>query len=214
MDTYPPSDAEAVLASVRRLLVDYRRSLISSLSFADTLMRELPRDPYTWATLVRYWAWQEMKQRQALPDLGWSARRLACNGMEMTCGPYLVRPFKSIDAGPPAPGTSQVKDRYWRQADRHDFEQGRLFGDASAPQGANLLLDWAVDDERDPVIALSKPVGTWRYRGKPQLEWRHTIRFGGGDDDSGLRWTPSEDDGSGWDFGGQIDRTEIASDDA
>lgn len=173
-------------------------------------MGDLPSDGYTWATLVRYWAWQEIEQTQAgSADLDWKARRLACNGMELECGPYRLRPFKSIFAGPPAPGHSEAKRDYYRQQSIPNVLQGSLFDEPSPAQGANLIIDWSVGAKREPIIALSKPKGIWPYRAIPDLEWRITIRFGDDSDPSGLRFTPPDDD-SDWDFR-NLDRTEIVA---
>ncbi len=204
-------DPTHVLPVVSNVLATYRRALVSSLSFADTLMGDLPPDGYTWATLVRYWAWQEIKQTQAgSADLDWKARRLACNGMELECGAFRLRPFKSIFAGPPAPGHSEVKRDYYRQRNIPNLWQGSLFDEPLPARGANLIIDWSIGAKRDPIIALSKPKGLWPYRGNPDLEWRITIRFGDDSDPSGLRFKPSDDE-SDWDFR-KLDRTEIVSD--
>jgi hypothetical protein len=38
--------------------------------------------------------------------------------------------------------------------------------------GANLILDWTATVEREILLALSKPIGVWKYRAAPKIEWR------------------------------------------
>jgi hypothetical protein len=55
----------------------------------------------------------------------------------------------------------------------------------------NYILDWTVDRERVISLALSKPVGIWRYRGTPKLEWRRPVRITDGEE---LRFVPADED--------------------
>ena len=40
------------------------------------------------------------------------------------------------------------------------------------------MVDWALGEEREVLLALSKPIGLWKYRGAPKVEWRRPVVFG------------------------------------
>lgn len=195
---------EQALDLLRAPLVSYRRALDSAVSFADTTMRELPSCPYTWSALVRYWTWQEIRQENQANNNDWRGRRLANNGLEITMQAHTFRPFKSINAGPPAPGHSSTKRDYYSQYRQAAFELPEVM----SAEGANLIVDWTVRADRHPLLALSKPKGFWKYRGTPKLEWRVIVHFGGDDGGQTLRFAPSDEDDSGFDF--TIDRSEVS----
>ena len=206
--TTDPTDLtpEAALAALREPLTVYRASLDSAVSFADTTMHRLPVCSFTWSTLVRYWVWQEMK-RQRPSEAVWRARRLNNNGMEISLNGHRVRPFKSLDAQPPAPGAGQTRQAYWQQI-RQDTLELEFDDPVFVSGGVNLILDWTLGAQRSTVLALSKPTGIWRFRGKPNLAWRVIVNFG----DAGaapLRWQPSDDDGDDFDLRKKIDTSEI-----
>jgi hypothetical protein len=198
---------ESALDTLREPLVAYRDSLDSAVSFADTTMDRLPVCSFTWSTLVRYWAWQEVQAR--LKDAeSWRAKRLLNNGMEILANGHTIRPFKSIDAQPPAPGASLRRRAYYQQVVQGTLDFGEPVYRSS---GANLVLDWMVDPEtRSTEIALSKPMDTWRYRGMPKLEWRITVQFPDGGGPGALTWEPGSDDDDTFDLNKRIDTSEIS----
>jgi hypothetical protein len=197
-----PEDA---LDTLRNPLLAYRDSLDGAISFADTTMDNLPVCSFTWSTLVRYWAWQEVQKRVGEAE-NWRAKRLLNNGMEIISNGHTIRPFKSIDAQPPAPGASRRRRAYYEQVIQKSLDFGEMMYTSN---GANLILDWMVDPQtRATEISLSKPTAYWRYRGTPKLEWRITVQFPDDGSDP-LKWQPS-DDGDGFDLNKKIDTSEIS----
>jgi hypothetical protein len=180
-------EPEAILSALSRPLIAYRSALDDGVSFADTQMADLPTCPYTWAALVRYWAchrFVELTDAQA----DWHVRRLRNNGMEIQIDGYVLRPLKAIEAGPPSPGANLARRQYFTQFYQLSLIDAGIF----VPQGANLLIDWDVGKNRQPILALSKPVGFWKYKGKPRLECKGIVF--GSDDDFPTFIPPAEDD--------------------
>jgi hypothetical protein len=187
MDVIPdPSDPEAVLNFLREPVEGARNALDDGVSFADTTLHGQPPDAHLWAHLVRY------RARLVLDGLktDWGLRVKANSGFEIVHGPFVVRTLKAQDAGPPHPGKSVLKRSFYSQSQQIALNLGGGTGEPPV-QGANLILDWNTDDQRNLLVALSKPKGVWAYRGQPDLEWRRVVRF---DPGGGPRFEPMEED--------------------
>lgn len=187
MFTPDPSDPEQVLAHLAGPVREVRDALDDGISFADTKLDELPFDPYLWAHLVRY---QTRLRLSNANQEGWKlGRTLPNSGIEVVRGPFVLRALKTQVGDPPHPGGNRARRNYWTQSQQLVLP---LDGNGARPQiGANLILDWTVDDARQVEVALSKPVGVWKYQGAPRLEWRRIVVF---DQGSELKFEPREED--------------------
>ncbi|HUY63993.1 MAG TPA: hypothetical protein VMV14_05700 [Acidimicrobiales bacterium] len=55
--------------------------------------------------------------------------------------------------------------------------------------GTNLILDWEATSERAILLALSLPLGVWKHKGQPSIDWRRPVQL----DDTGLRFESSDE---------------------
>lgn len=185
MFTQSQSEPEEILAFLSDGIQGLRDALEDGVSFADGVMDGNPSDPHLWANLVRYRARMKLEEHEAQ---AWSlGRRLRNSGIEIVKGPMVMRALKSQEGAPPHPGTSWARRNYWMQQLILPFDGN----DAGHAMGANLVADWALGEEREILLALSKPVGVWKYRGAPKLEWRLPVVFV---DDAELSFQPSDED--------------------
>lgn len=168
--TPDPSSPDQVLEFLSAPVAQIQEALDDGVSFADERMSGLKPDPYLWAHLVRYQAKQILQKN---PSEDWELHQISNSGIEIACGPFVIRTLRSQENRPPNPGASGTRKRFWTQMHQLVFP---LDGKAAAPmRGANLILDWTIDQERSVMMALSKPIGTWKYRGQPKLEWRRAL---------------------------------------
>lgn len=163
-------DPESILDFLAPVVRDIYDALDAGIALADQKCSDIPYDPHLWAHLARFGA--RVRLESMVPD-GWAMpRRLPHSGIELVKVPLVLRVLKAQGDCPPHPGTSQAKRLFWsQQAPRLPLE----FGNVVMPQVANLLLDWTAGDDRRPILALSKPSGTWRYQQSPQVEWRLAV---------------------------------------
>jgi hypothetical protein len=181
-DLEEPEQVLTYLASAIRAIkggLDHGVSMADSF-FADGLMR----DPWLWAHLARYGARSHLAGLE--PEDWEPGRELANSGLEIKRMPLVLRTLKARGEGPPNPGTNAARRGYWSQSPRLPLK----LGDALMPEGANFILDWSVNKERQLFLALSKPIGIWKYGQTPKLEWRKGFE----DDDEGLRFIPSDEE--------------------
>jgi hypothetical protein len=181
-------DPEQVLTYLTVPIRAIRDALDHGVSLADSMLGGLlPFDSHLWAHIARYGACQHLAQVQ--PD-GWECgRKLPNSGIEVICSPLVLRTLKAQGSDPPHPGGNLARRMFWTQG-----QQMRLplsLGGVRFPEGANFILDWTVNRERVIALALSKPIGTWKYRGTPKLEWRRPVRIADGED---LRFVPTDED--------------------
>lgn len=121
---------------------------------------------------------------------GWErGRRLPNSGIEVRRGPLVLRALMTQGGDPPHPGGSFARRDFWAQA--RQMRLPIVLGEIQFPPGANYILDWTVDRQRVISLALSKPVGVWKYRGKPQLDWRRLVDVTDGEE---LRFVPADED--------------------
>jgi hypothetical protein len=188
MFTSDLDDPEQVLAYLAVPIRAVHDALDHGVSLADSKFSDMAHDPYLWTHIARYGACQRLAQAE--PE-GWkNGRRLPNSGIEVTRGPLVLRTLKAQGSDPPHPGGNLARRAFWTQA-----RQMRLplsYEGAPFPDGANYILDWTVNRERVLSFALSKPVGIWKYRGEPKLEWRRSVRI---TDDADLRFVPTDEDG-------------------
>jgi hypothetical protein len=186
MSTPDLNDPEQVLAYLATPIRAVRDALDHGVSLADTMLSGMKYDPYLWTQIVRYGACQHLA---GIDPEGWQrGRELPNNGLEITRGPLVLRTLKAQGSDPPHPGRNLARRAFWTQQMRLPlvFE-----GIAFPVSGANYILDWTVGRERVLSMALSKPIGIWKYRNQPKLEWRRAVRI---TDDEGLRFVPADED--------------------
>jgi len=188
MFTHNLDDPEQVLAYLTAPIRAIHNALDHGVSLADSKFSDLsPFDPYLWAHIARFGACQHLAQ---VRPAGWNrGRDLPNSGIEVTCGPLVLRTLKTQGSDPPHPGGNYARRQFWTQGRQMRLPlsyQGVLF-----PEGANYILDWTVDRERVIALALSKPIGIWKYRSTPRLEWRRPVRITDGED---LKFVPADED--------------------
>ncbi len=117
-------------------------------------------DSHYWSHCVRRGARYKMEEWER--DADWSlAGKPQLSGLHVRHESCLVRVLKGIaGGGPPAPRSGRAIN-YYRQ----------LSFDMDVPGGLNFLVDWGTDDERQPTLALSRPIAPWFFLQKPKLEW-------------------------------------------
>jgi hypothetical protein len=178
-------DPPQVLAFVTPSLGALRAALDAGISYADTILDRQPFDAYFWSHSVRYHAVQVLDRA---PQVDWTVgRKLPNSGIELRQDPVLMRLLKSQGDGPPHPGSSRARRRFYRQQLRLPMP----WGDLNTSEGANLIVDWEVGERREVLLALSKPVGVWDYQGTPSIEWRLPVVFG---NDGEARFAAMDDD--------------------
>lgn len=203
MHTVDLRDPDAILAYLAQPIRAVRDSLDDGISYADSVLHGLPPDDHFWAHAVRYRACQCLR---GLPGTNWRiTRALPNSGIEVARDPLLFRTLKTQGDAPPSPGASCARRAYWQQRPQATQLAFPLeWNGIQAPiDGANLLLDWNVDQQRRLSPALSKPLGVWRYQGVPKLEWRRLVVFG---DDDEPRFKPGDGD---VDVAPRFDMTEL-----
>ena len=173
---YPdPSDSEAVSQFMTEPVHAVVESFDDGMSYADASLEGMAADSHLHSHLVRYRAAQVLREQES--NDGWRlGRGLQNSGIEVLKGPFTMRVFRAQDGGPPHPGGSFSRRQFWSQMDQLAFDlDGGTIGDAGA---TNLILDWAVDEYRRVVVALSKPAGVWDYQQRPRIEWRIPVQIG------------------------------------
>jgi hypothetical protein len=180
-------DPEQVLDYLAAPIRAIRDAIDHGVSLADSKFSDMSFDPYLWAHIARFGACQRLAEIE--PD-GWEhGRDLPNSGIEVRRGPLVLRTLKAQSDDPPHPGGNAARQAFWTQA-----QQLRLpiwLGGALFPVGANFILDWMVDRQRVISLALSKPIGVWKYRGAPKLEWRRPVGITDGED---LRFVATDED--------------------
>lgn len=170
-----PTDGPAVVAfldSPLRVMFDV---LDNGISFADGQMSKLPYDPQYWAHSVRVYVETEILKR-AKDAEGWSAEVCNNSGIKLYRGPFAIRLAKDASGSTPSPGRSGARRNFWCQVRtaRLPIEDPSIPADAA---GANLLFEWGVSDDRSPVVALTRPMSAWDYKGEPDVNWREPVTF-------------------------------------
>ncbi|MGA2284277.1 MAG: hypothetical protein ABSH07_11535 [Candidatus Dormibacteria bacterium] len=188
-------DADQVLAFTARPLRLVRDAFDDGVSFADSHLAGQPSDDHYWSHSVRY------RARNLLVDADWDnngwrfGRRLANSGIEIMGGALALRVLKAIGGGPPHPGLSHARQAYWRQRvappQPTQLSLALAIDGVILINGSNLIVDWDVVAKRQLVLALSKPIGVWRYQTKPKLAWRRHVVFASDDEP---RFLPADED--------------------
>jgi hypothetical protein len=182
-------DPTAVLEFLQAPLGRLYDCLDDGASWADTVMHGRTANGHLHSHLVRFHTREtfdiKADDEEAARDWG-LGRVLPNSGIEITRGVITVRALRSIGGAAPSPGRNRARRAYWSQ-----HQQMRLPIDGESTPGANLIADWTIGADHSPELALSKPMGIWRYRGTPQIEWRIPVAF----DESGHAvFQPADED--------------------
>lgn len=181
-------DVDDVLEYLSSAIEATHAALDHGISLADSKFSDLPHDPYLWAHIARYGA--RLHLNTADPTEWQMGRSLPNSGIEVVRMPLLIRVLKAQSDNPPHPGYTAARRRYYTQgAQRLPLSWGNVV----IPDEPNFILDWAVDQQREISLALSKPLGLWKYKQAPKLEWRRRIVMAS--DGQGLRFDPTEENG-------------------
>jgi hypothetical protein len=171
MFTIEPTNPESFRTYLATPLRAAKLALDDGVSWAETILHDRSFDPWLWSHLVRYHA-RGVLNTPSVRDWGLTPS-IPHSGIEITKGPLTVRVLKSLRDAPPNPGHSGSRRAFYQQCLQLDFDGAPL-----PASGGNLILDWSVDRRNlDLTLGLSKPVDTWPYGGRPQLEWRLIVTF-------------------------------------
>lgn len=173
MTTLDASNAEEVLAFVKPIMLGLDRSFEHGISVSDSFFAPLgpeAYDAYLAAMISRRFALLEM--RKNLPS-GWRLKRLRNSGMELTSYPVQARVLMSQDGQVPHPGHSASRKDFYSQAGQMALPMSSGYSEIQVP--TNLIIHWSVTADRSVNFVLCKPIGTWKYRGKPVFEWEAPI---------------------------------------
>lgn len=172
-------DPDSVLAYLAEPLQAAYECLDDGVSFADGILDGLAHDPHFWANAVRYHARHRLAE---MNPRGWQlGRELKNCGIEIRKDPLVFRVLKAQDGGPPHPGLSVSRRRFFSQRTEQMVIPLEV-GGVRIPAVTNLILDWTIGERRSLNLALCKPLGLWRYQGTPKLEWRRHVAFPSGGD--------------------------------
>jgi len=175
----PPDEA---LRHTAPFVRDLSVALDEGVSWTELLYPDPISDPGFRTYAIRAYGLTRLRQRATSGAWAVTKRRLSNSGIEVQCGPFIVRVLKAIHGAPPAPGRNAARLEFYSQTDErlaHEDLQLPL-NLTDPPSGLNLatlIVDWDVDQQRRLSLALSKPVATWTYGEQPRFEWRRRLRI-------------------------------------
>lgn len=174
----PPNlnDPTDLLLYLSKPLRAARDGLDHGVSYAATVVTDRQSDDdYYWAHAAR---WQARRYLAGLSPDGWElGRKLPNTGIELLCGPVVLRVLRRYQDGPPNPGTSRARKGFYSQYTPEAVLGLEWPDGVQLPDSCNLIVDWAVGANKQVSLALSKPVGVWKFKGQPKLDWRRLVAF-------------------------------------
>jgi hypothetical protein len=171
------NDPDDLLAYLSRPLRAIRDGYDHGASYADTILgQRSPHDDHFWAHAAR---WQARQYLDTATKEGWQlGRQLPNTGVELRCGPTVLRVLRRYQGGPPPPGSSKARLGYYAQEYTPEPVLALVWSDGvQLPDSCNLIVDWALGKNKHLSLALSKPIGVWKFKGQPKLEWRREVFF-------------------------------------
>lgn len=199
-----PTPAE-VLPLVASLAAPTYKAVQAGIDFADGLMPDDQdvADPWYWSHSARYAARNQLRHGGAIE--GWKLRPDVPNsGIHFSVdNGHRLRLVRSLHNDVPHPGSNKRRREAWTGAVELPL---RVSG--SGLPFLNLLFDWAVDINREPVIHVTLPQGPWTYGQPSRVHWRVLLPSDGVLDLSALTFNPS---GDGDDLGLVLDEAERES---
>jgi len=150
--------------------------------YADTLQPDpTDLDPWFWSHSARFEARRRLK---ATSGGSWAMVPKVPNcGIHLSIdGLHTVRVVKSLKGDVPHPGGNANRRRAWTGfavATVTEQLQFALGTDDCQSPPLSLIADWHVDDDREPVVHLSLPMGSWKYLQNPRYYWRVLLSPGG-----------------------------------
>jgi hypothetical protein len=166
---------------------DLRFALTAGVAYADSLQPENP-DPYFHAASARWAARNALigakgDEWEFVPDVA------NCGLLFRVRKIHLVRVLRSEDRMTPSSGHSRTRSgEYERVATQLALP---LDGELSP---LNLIVDWFIDEDRDPVLHVGLPKNHWRYQQRAKLFWREPFPDGTLSAYEGLRFPTADDD--------------------
>lgn len=186
MVTFDPNNPGEALASLADPLAEIQKGLDNGLSLAEQVMDGWTPNAWLHATLVRYGAWVHLS---AIDTESWYLRpKLPNAGIELICGSARLRVLKTQDGGPPHPGRNEARCDFWAQRQLQMYMAGKGIGPSD---GFNFVVDWEVGDNQKILLALTKTIGEWSYKGQPKIRWRRHVVMQAG---QGMIFVPAEED--------------------
>lgn len=138
-------------------------------SYADDLQPEVENQHF-WSHSARFGAWRNLRQIQAE---NWTLRDGVPNcAIHLTFnGLHNLRVVRSLGNTVPHPGRNNARKAAWTGINEQmSFDLQEVEG-SSIPL-LSLIADWSLDEDREPVIHLSLPIGPWRFGQNPRCHWR------------------------------------------
>ena len=185
-DLENPDELHAFLSDV--LLAVYH-ALDHGVSFAERILDGRKKEPHTYAGLIRY----EARSRLEREESGeWSVNRKLTNcGIQITCGPVVLRVRMSKQGNLPHPGRSHALQEFYEQVPLAlDIDGIRM------TSTANLILVYTIDSKQQLALFLCKPRGGSEADGISGWHWKRRVKIR---PDEGIVFEPS--DTEEFDFG-------------
>ena len=139
-----------------------RDALDHGISFAETVLDDLPPDPYIYAHLIRYAACDWLGQQEASEWILDKQLAKSNSSIHIRRGKYEIRVLMSQRGETPHPGRSQARRKFYEQIPLElDIE--------------HLILQYTVTDKQELILYLCKPIGVWVFNGLPKLAWKRKV---------------------------------------
>ena len=139
------------------------------IGYADNLQPEVESQHF-WSHSARFGAWREL--RRATADK-WSLNDRVPNcGIHLTIGGlHTLRVVRSLGNTVPPPGRNASRRVAWKGINEQLSFGLQDTGEFVIPP-LSLLADWRLDEDREPVVHVSLPIGPWLYGQNPRCHWR------------------------------------------
>jgi hypothetical protein len=145
-------------------------------SYADGLQPEVENQHF-WSHSARFAAWKKLRQVEAT---NWKLRDGVPNcGIHLTLnGLHNLRVVRSLGNTVPHPGRNNARRAAWQGINEQLSFNLKDDGGNPIPY-LSLIADWSLDEDREPVIYLSLPIGPWHFGQNPRCHWRVPLRSEG-----------------------------------
>ena len=189
MDTPDLENPDQLHAFLSDVLLAVYRALDHGVSFAERILDGRKKEPHTYAGLIRYEARIRLEGEESNE---WSVNRKLTNcGIQIACGPVVLRVRMSKQGNLPHPGRSHALQEFYEQVPLAlDIDGIRM------TSSANLILVYTIDSKQQLALFLCKPRGGSESDGKSGWHWKRRVKIR---PDEGIVFEPS--DNEAFDFG-------------
>jgi hypothetical protein len=188
MDSTPsPETVVPLVAAAAEALYD---SLRHGIGYADNQQPDLKAaDPWYWSHSARFAA---LGHLVTIKRVSWDVvPKVPNTGIHIEIGGlHRIRVLRSLNRQAPHPGGNRARERAWVGV---PYQLPLALGSLEDVP-LSLIADWHMDEDREPLVYLSLPIGPWKHRENPRYHWRFLLpqgvsvgieelpSFAGGDD--------------------------------